>query len=555
MAMKPPSLVSCAVFFKIAFSSYMTLSSGKGFLSVREIQEVVVDSRGPADLLAELERLDQNSGHEEAVRSRTKRLQDALEPLFKLAPKDDSGRIDVTAARYVLHRLFLQRHGWHINGIEAQSVVWHNTTVEEALNRGGKFDLSDLALFAATLEVLVHSENMERLQKAFDALNFTKQQPNSVTDAKQVIEAYMVFFAMAYHYPERNPEYKVAKRLVRNILDWHDTQAFADEIRQSVFEAIEDEKAQSLWEVCLQVVEEIGERYGRWQNKDCVALKSKMLEMETAAAGPGRVPLTDFWRPYLKGRTLFHENMPYLEQIGALEGEAPRQSVLIPNYLYSSANCAAGSKYYTVCCINECDTLLGDIEAHVGESAATPQRLADFISTLSSSSVSAPGELSAELMQRLEEISAHHGGLVPLHGRLFAQFLHHVFPRECPYPHVSSSGPDGRDTRIVAGTAAAKVTRAEVEAYLQAAENEEEAEDSSESCKIRWTNEEELFMQSSCSGAGSSVEGTTTEIEAPLRTARFGLLLPVGAMAVALWRRRDSLLGSSSKDFSKSVLV
>jgi len=35
--------------------------------------------------------------------------------------------------------------------------------------------------------------------------------------------------------------------------------------------------------------------------------------------------------------------------------------------------------------------------------------------------------------------------MVPLHGRLFAQWLHYVFPHECPFPHkngaVSASTP------------------------------------------------------------------------------------------------------------------
>lgn len=26
---------------------------------------------------------------------------------------------------------------------------------------------------------------------------------------------------------------------------------------------------------------------------------------------------------------------------------------------------------------------------------------------------------------------------MPLHGRLFMQWLHHAYPRECPYPHLS----------------------------------------------------------------------------------------------------------------------
>merc|ERR1719215_1535410 len=264
----------------------------------------------------------------------------------------------------------------------------------------------------------------------------------NVADARLVIEAYMVLFVHGYGFPQTNTEYWAARSRVEQTPEWGGTMVFAEDILQSVFEIREDGQMLSLWDACLQVVEEIGERYGRWQNKECVVLKSKLLEMETQ--GTGRVPLTDFWRPLLASNSkhLFHESGPYLEQMGALEGVAPHQSVLIPNYLYSSANCAAGSKYSNVCCINECDTLLSDIEAQIGESAATPQRLAKFIATLSSSSVSAPGQLSAALVQRLEEISSHHGGSVPLHGRLFAQFMHHVFPRECPYPHVSSTVPE-----------------------------------------------------------------------------------------------------------------
>merc|ERR1719221_2229657 len=31
------------------------------------------------------------------------------------------------------------------------------------------------------------------------------------------------------------------------------------------------------------------------------------------------------------------------------------------------------------------------------------------------------------------------GGLVPLHGRLFMQWMHHAYPRECPYPHAAGT--------------------------------------------------------------------------------------------------------------------
>jgi len=40
------------------------------------------------------------------------------------------------------------------------------------------------------------------------------------------------------------------------------------------------------------------------------------------------------------------------------------------------------------------------------------------------------------MRSQLREIAkASPGGMVPLHGRLFAQWLHYAFPRECPFPH------------------------------------------------------------------------------------------------------------------------
>ena len=38
-------------------------------------------------------------------------------------------------------------------------------------------------------------------------------------------------------------------------------------------------------------------------------------------------------------------------------------------------------------------------------------------------------------MARLDEIASLHAGPVPLHSRLFRQWMHHAYPRECPYPH------------------------------------------------------------------------------------------------------------------------
>jgi len=61
------------------------------------------------------------------------------------------------------------------------------------------------------------------------------------------------------------------------------------------------------------------------------------------------------------------------------------------------------------------------------------------VAALGSSTVQAPRNLNAPLLYRLNEIAEGHGGTVPLHGRLFAQWMHHAYPRECPFPHVSGT--------------------------------------------------------------------------------------------------------------------
>ena len=105
--------------------------------------------------------------------------------------------------------------------------------------------------------------------------------------------------------------------------------------------------------------------------------------------------------------------------------------VIITNYLTSPTNCIASSSFYSVCCMDECEGLLGHLEREIAAPEATSARIATVVSHLSSSSVVAPRKLPQALLDRLEEIASHHGGSVPLHGRLFSQWLHHAFPREC----------------------------------------------------------------------------------------------------------------------------
>merc|ERR1719498_1370277 len=43
------------------------------------------------------------------------------------------------------------------------------------------------------------------------------------------------------------------------------------------------------------------------------------------------------------------------------------------------------------------------------------------------------------MLSQLDQIAKNNGGAVPLHGRLFAQWIHYVFPRECPFPNKAGT--------------------------------------------------------------------------------------------------------------------
>jgi len=156
---------------------------------------------------------------------------------------------------------------------------------------------------------------------------------------------------------------------------------------------------------------------------------------------PGRVRLVDFYKLGLEGAWLFNEKIDFLRDVGTLDESDPSTPlVILPNYVQARSNCLAVSSFYAVCCPNECEHLMQDLEVKIVSSTARPSQIAKVVSQLSSASVLAPRTLSKSLMQRLQDIASRHGGEVPLHGRLFAQWMHHAFPRECAYPHAAGVG-------------------------------------------------------------------------------------------------------------------
>jgi hypothetical protein len=187
-----------------------------------------------------------------------------------------------------------------------------------------------------------------------------------------------------------------------------------------------------------KIVQAIGEEYGSFQNVECQQLKTALVKMDLN--GNGRVKLSDFYQPSLGGNWQFQESVAYLRHVGALdESDANSKSVILVNYLHSHANCIASSGYYSVCCKDECESLLGHLEEKIAAPEAKPATIAALVENLHSATVNHSRKLSPHLLTRLEDIAALHYGMVPLHARLFSQWMHHAYPRECPYPHISGT--------------------------------------------------------------------------------------------------------------------
>merc|ERR1719491_598834 len=244
------------------------------------------------------------------------------------------------------------------------------------------------------------------------------------------------------------------------------------------------------------MLEEVFDQYGRWQDRECQDLKRQLLELEDRSIGvngSGRVRLTDFYGSALRdGNWQFSENSDYLAQNGALDNHGS-QRVIIANYINSPSNCLASSKFYSVCCINECEDLMDHIEHHFAEPTARPADIVDFVTSLPSSTVAHGRTMPEILVQRLVEVAARYDGQVPLHGRLFAQWMHHAYPRECPYPHISgTTQPQTVKEYKAQSNRTATLTKGALKEAVEAAEPETDDEGSDE-CTM-WSEHEELYV-------------------------------------------------------------
>mmetsp|Transcript_57687 Transcript_57687/g.122733 ORF Transcript_57687/g.122733 Transcript_57687/m.122733 type:complete len:646 (+) Transcript_57687:87-2024(+) len=513
------------------------------------------------------------------VAQRLRTMEDAMRPMYKALPKNEEGTLDHLTVRYALHRFFNNRSGWFIRGLEPNSAEiggqgaqnpdakeWIPNFLQEQLEK--RFtrshkgaNLEQLAALAAALQDLVQEEAKSRVEGVYEMHALPQDRTLTREELDEVIRTYYISFLLAGNFSASSVwELKRKKEVfARKYTGWFEAEAWLEKLLDRVLagNTLRDDFS---FADTLDVANGIGQQYYEFNDLECTDLKDTLRGLEGKKAG--RVRLAAFYNKGLYSHWRFTEKIEYLRSLGALdESDSQRPYVLIANYAMARTNCLDSSNLYGICCRNDCEPLMGTLETSLGKSEASPEEIANIVSNLPSSFVTAPRPLSELLTTRLDSIAEQNGGKVPIHGRLFAQWMHHAYPLECPYPHergsINPQTPDEwmKETGHEEETASTEEIMEHVQRDTCAVSFKGKVDCDGESEELPWTETEELLQLSpnhwrgDVSPTAASEEDVVVSASEEASDGTVLLLLAVMAvslgLAVALRRR----LPKSLRDF------
>mmetsp|Transcript_139737 Transcript_139737/g.243339 ORF Transcript_139737/g.243339 Transcript_139737/m.243339 type:complete len:564 (-) Transcript_139737:29-1720(-) len=389
-------------------------------------------------------------------------IEKSLMPMWRTLPKN-SGRIDRRSLRYLVHRHFMQTSSLMIRGFEPSRTVnsshWGvadilseqvpgfvESVLESSHATQYGFELQDAVHMVIMLERLIFDAEATLLDKVYAHQRKPKERHVRDDGLRQVLQTYMASW-MIEASPEELNDIVIEETIpqYQSLMEFIDGQIKAFQYNREhkpwVHHGKDTMNNRYSFDDAHEIVGGITRSFQSYWESECASMKLSLVEMDTH--NTGRVPLTQFYKTTIDGEWRFGESEAYLRELGALDEtssflEGPQ--VIIPNYIQATSNCIVSTAHYLVCCVQECETLLGEIEAAIGAPLASVSDLLPVVGNMTSQTTLDDDEsphLGDRLIGQLEEVAKTHGGMVPLHGRLFAQWLHYVFPRECPFPHKS----------------------------------------------------------------------------------------------------------------------
>jgi len=459
--------------------------------------------------------------------------QASLEPVWRTMAKDGLGRVDSRSLRYMVHRHFLQRYHISVIGMETLQVNSSSSTAEakllaeltpnfvrsllEGTSAEAGFSLEDVAALIAVIERLVEDAGHEQLEVSYKARGYDITDLLTRKQLLEVTEAYMLRWLYGpYVEGLARVEQMERSELEKKMRRWGNFFTLAEghiwAFEQQHLHAAASKRAhgsgmREFWNPlrplfsfadAQAVISSISTQFGRYWETECEGLMQVALRSERP--GTGRLPLASFYNSALGGEWHFSESAAYLRQLGVLD-ESSRfrgPEVIAVNYIQASNNCLIAHKHFRVCCANPCQDFYSDLEAAVGAPEGEPEHILAIVSNFTYGFDDAAPRITKGLKAQLQEIAQANHGKIPLHGRLFAQWLHFVLPTECPFPRQSGSTIGLTPWEFGYGTHAASVKemrdtikedKARRANYSKVTMDDAESEDFMNS----WNHEEELL--------------------------------------------------------------
>jgi hypothetical protein len=488
-------------------------------------------------------------GHLDAVR---KKLSHTWESL----PKNALGFVTRRSMRYAVHRYFLQTYHISIIGLETANEEGTNSeaalltnfvpnyvrNVLEGKGATSGFSLADAVTLIAVLRQLIFDTSSSFLATVYDAHKVDQRAMLPLDQVQNIVSEYVLYWVLGqteemlmWDFENNKMNTAMYRRgsLWKRVLSLSEgaVQGFVFERQRDPTRFFRERAGGGAWhplspefsiiDVQTMIVGII-HTFGQFWAPECDNLKHSLVGADVSQTG--RLQLSDFHSINPRGDWEFTESADFLRQVGALDESSSWRGgrVIITNYMQATSNCVVLAPHYRVCCANECEEHMDELETVVGAPDATPEVLLSAIENISAawygdedlasedyeeqyfesrelSLGSRRPELSSTLRQQLHDISQTQGGTVPLHGRLFAQWLHYAFPHECPYPHKAGTINPLTPKDFEMGGMNFKASASEISTHYEKAEElyEREGEGVADDSDFmsQWDHEEELLAE------------------------------------------------------------
>jgi len=218
---------------------------------------------------------------------------------FQALPKNAAGRLAPPAVRYIVHGYFAREHGWLIKGLEPHGMQLNVSQIHdvnvfqdkapllvegllEARQADRGLSFNDIVTMVAVLEQMMFDESVSLLQAAYRLNGLAEEDQINKDTLHTVLQSYLLLFGQGSK---------------ANLFDADRLQALLRSSRRQEVEEFEHDTVlnfefsrrhqanpfrpqQYSFQTVSEFMEDLAQRYGKWQNSECHDMKAHLAELD-----------------------------------------------------------------------------------------------------------------------------------------------------------------------------------------------------------------------------------------------------------------------------------